>query len=211
MRLHIKTLFLILTLLAPTSSLISRQVAGTEVEAKTEAGPQQNSIAVAAIVKARKANLRDRPSQLATVVGTVEKGDLLSLTREIPVGPWYQIRDSKTGVEGWIHGNTIALLQTAETTSSTTTSTPVTRQSSTSTQRPRRVSEPLSENSPASTNSRPSSGRSYINVDGVRVPSPVFSDKRPAGASARCRDGSYSFSLHRRGTCSHHGGVAEWY
>ena len=32
----------------------------------------------------------------------------------------------------------------------------------------------------------------------------------PAGASARCRDGTYSFSAHRRGTCSHHGGVAQW-
>ena len=58
---------------------------------------------------------------------------------------------------------------------------------------------------------RPTSGRSYVNVDGVRVPSPVFSDTRPAGATARCRDGSYSFSQHRRGTCSYQGGVAVWY
>ncbi|HZR91001.1 MAG TPA: DUF3761 domain-containing protein [Gaiellaceae bacterium] len=32
----------------------------------------------------------------------------------------------------------------------------------------------------------------------------------PPGATARCRDGSYSFSQHRSGTCSHHGGVAAW-
>jgi uncharacterized protein DUF3761 len=32
----------------------------------------------------------------------------------------------------------------------------------------------------------------------------------PAGATARCRDGTYSFSRHRSGTCSHHGGVAAW-
>jgi len=32
----------------------------------------------------------------------------------------------------------------------------------------------------------------------------------PAGATARCRDGSYSFSKHHSGTCSHHGGVAAW-
>ncbi len=32
----------------------------------------------------------------------------------------------------------------------------------------------------------------------------------PAGATARCRDGTYSYSQHHRGTCSHHGGVAEW-
>src|SRR5438309_6018529 len=32
----------------------------------------------------------------------------------------------------------------------------------------------------------------------------------PVGATARCRDGTYSFSKHRSGTCSHHGGVASW-
>lgn len=32
----------------------------------------------------------------------------------------------------------------------------------------------------------------------------------PPGATARCRDGTYSFSKHRSGTCSHHGGVAQW-
>jgi len=32
----------------------------------------------------------------------------------------------------------------------------------------------------------------------------------PAGATARCRDGTYSFSATHSGTCSHHGGVAAW-
>jgi Protein of unknown function (DUF3761) len=32
----------------------------------------------------------------------------------------------------------------------------------------------------------------------------------PAGATARCMDGTYSYSQHRSGTCSHHGGVAYW-
>jgi hypothetical protein len=32
----------------------------------------------------------------------------------------------------------------------------------------------------------------------------------PAGATAQCRDGTYSFSKHHSGTCSHHGGVAAW-
>jgi hypothetical protein len=34
---------------------------------------------------------------------------------------------------------------------------------------------------------------------------------RPSGATARCADGTVSYSAHRQGTCSHHGGVAEWY
>ena len=32
----------------------------------------------------------------------------------------------------------------------------------------------------------------------------------PPGATARCSDGTFSFSQHRSGTCSHHGGVAVW-
>src|SRR5439155_18767336 len=32
----------------------------------------------------------------------------------------------------------------------------------------------------------------------------------PPGATARCVDGTYSFSQHHSGTCSHHGGVAVW-
>jgi hypothetical protein len=55
-----------------------------------------------------------------------------------------------------------------------------------------------------------SAGKGYTNVDGNRIPSPRKADAPPAGASAQCRDGSYSFSAHRSGTCSHHGGVARW-
>lgn len=32
----------------------------------------------------------------------------------------------------------------------------------------------------------------------------------PYGATAICRDGTYSYSQHRSDTCSHHGGVAQW-
>jgi len=52
----------------------------------------------------------------------------------------------------------------------------------------------------------------YINSEGNKVHSPAYSldNDVPAGASARCRDGTYSFSQSRRGTCSYHGGVAQW-
>lgn len=35
-------------------------------------------------------------------------------------------------------------------------------------------------------------------------------DNNPVGAIARCKDGLYSHSKHRRGACGHHGGVASW-
>ena len=52
--------------------------------------------------------------------------------------------------------------------------------------------------------------RHYINSRGERVQSPTYYQTAPAGATAICRDGTYSFSRSRRGTCSHHGGVAVW-
>ncbi|WAL85308.1 DUF3761 domain-containing protein [Pandoraea sp. XJJ-1] len=52
----------------------------------------------------------------------------------------------------------------------------------------------------------------YANKRGETVHSPAHTKNgaKPDGTSARCRDGSYSFSHSHRGTCSRHGGVAEW-
>jgi hypothetical protein len=52
--------------------------------------------------------------------------------------------------------------------------------------------------------------RYYTNSAGERVQSPTYSNTVPAGATAQCRDGTYSFSRNHRGTCSHHGGVSRW-
>ena len=53
-------------------------------------------------------------------------------------------------------------------------------------------------------------GAYYRNSRGNCVPRPARAARLPAGASAQCRDGTYSFSQSRRGTCSYHGGVARW-
>ena len=50
----------------------------------------------------------------------------------------------------------------------------------------------------------------YVNSAGNTVCSPYTSSSAPAGATAQCGDGTYSFSQSRSGTCSHHGGVASW-
>lgn len=47
---------------------------------------------------------------------------------------------------------------------------------------------------------------SYINSDGHVVKDPRCAEES-AGARYLCRDGSYSFSEHRQGACSRHGGV----
>ena len=65
---------------------------------------------------------------------------------------------------------------------------------------------------PTAAQSGLSNDRYYTNVDGDQVHSPAYSNDNsvPAGASALCGDGTYSFSQHRSGTCSHHGGVSQW-
>lgn len=50
----------------------------------------------------------------------------------------------------------------------------------------------------------------YVNSKGETVKRPENCSAAPQGATAQCRDGSYSFSRSRSGTCSHHGGVAKW-
>jgi hypothetical protein len=67
-------------------------------------------------------------------------------------------------------------------------------------------------NTTAQNNTTGSCGSDYYrNSDGVCVHRPASGPGAPAGATARCNDGSYSYSTHRSGTCSHHGGVAVWY
>ncbi|MGD1025863.1 MAG: DUF3761 domain-containing protein [Candidatus Sulfotelmatobacter sp.] len=70
---------------------------------------------------------------------------------------------------------------------------------------------------PAASNAKSNTGKvdctsngTYVNSKGQTVQRPENCSGPPQGATAQCRDGSYSFSQSRRGTCSHHGGVAKW-
>ncbi|WP_319435806.1 DUF3761 domain-containing protein [Mycobacterium sp. RTGN5] len=53
----------------------------------------------------------------------------------------------------------------------------------------------------------------YENSDGQCILDPEQvppGSGAPPGATAVCKDGSYSFSTHRSGTCSGHHGVGQW-
>jgi Protein of unknown function (DUF3761) len=63
---------------------------------------------------------------------------------------------------------------------------------------------------PAATHGGSCPASEYRNVDGTCVPRPTQAAAPPPGATAQCYDGTYSFSKHRSGTCSHHGGVRRW-
>jgi hypothetical protein len=66
---------------------------------------------------------------------------------------------------------------------------------------------------PTATTDNLSNNNYYSNSDGNQVHSPAYTTDNsiPAGATAKCADGTYSFSQHHSGTCSHHGGVEQWY
>ncbi len=70
-----------------------------------------------------------------------------------------------------------------------------------------------SASQPTTTTSPPAeecTNGTYVNSAGNTVCRPENSPTAPAGATAECVDGTYSFSESRSGTCSHHGGVARW-
>jgi hypothetical protein len=75
---------------------------------------------------------------------------------------------------------------------------------------PQATSAPAKANSAKASAGGGSCQGGYINVDGNCISSPRKAPSAPAGATAQCRDGTYSFSRHRQGTCSGHGGVAQW-
>jgi len=68
----------------------------------------------------------------------------------------------------------------------------------------------VSNNLETNTNNTKDGVKYYYNSKGEKVQSPTHYDSAPAGATAECNDGTYSFSHSRRGTCSHHGGVKRW-
>jgi hypothetical protein len=45
----------------------------------------------------------------------------------------------------------------------------------------------------------------------VLAPAKTPAPAHPSGATAKCNDGTFSYSAHHSGSCSHHGGVAVFY
>ncbi len=67
---------------------------------------------------------------------------------------------------------------------------------------------PASAPAAAAAASTPAAAKS--STSSKSAPTTAASNTDPTGATAKCKDGTYSKSQHRSGTCSRHGGVAEW-
>jgi hypothetical protein len=91
-----------------------------------------------------------------------------------------------------VQTTTAAPATTATTATTTTTVAPTTRVKPAA---PKHVVPKPKPAAPKTTHAKPK-----------KKPAPSY----PAGATAVCNDGTLSYSKHRSGTCSHHGGVATW-
>jgi len=70
-----------------------------------------------------------------------------------------------------------------------------------------RVPKPAKTSAPSTTAAEPAEPEAAPPAPATKAPT-----KTAAGAAtAKCKDGTLSYSKHHSGTCSHHGGVAEWY
>ena len=131
-------------------------------------------------------NLRAESTPIAKRIAIIPKGAHVIIT-DSTTG-WYQA--IYKGITGYVNINYVRFNQDED------------------------LNNSVNENNYNNTNSQQpninSIVRHYRNVDGETVQSPTKYNEVPAGATAVCRDGTYSFSRHRRGTCSHHGGVAKW-
>jgi hypothetical protein len=66
---------------------------------------------------------------------------------------------------------------------------------------------PAAATAPAAAPTTPAAAKSSASKS---APTAAASNSDPTGATAKCKDGTYSKSQHHSGTCSSHGGVAEW-
>jgi hypothetical protein len=113
--------------------------------------------------------------------------------------------DSRAPAATSTTSSTLARSTTSSSASPTTTSTGA-APTTTTTARPTTTTTAAA--APAAATNCPNG--TYTNSYGNTVCRPYAADSAPAGATAQCNDGTYSFSQHRSGTCSGHGGVRQW-
>lgn len=142
----------------------------------------------------------------------------VALLAQAPAGATAKCKDGSystaTSTKGRCSGHGgVASLVTARKTSSraSTASHPAAKSTASSARRTStkpRSSRPNSAAAPASkpAPAKPATG----STSSPQIPTARAPAGAPAGATAMCKDGTYSTSKVHTGACSHHGGVSEW-
>lgn len=136
------------------------------------------------LVTTAEVNLRSDPNTECNIICKVSKGSLVSIIEELE--GWTKIVFNKQ--TGYVNNNYVKLFNGSNSSSKSSNS----------------------YNYSLTSESKSTNVKYYTNSKGEKVQSPTYYSKPPSGATAECRDGTYSFSKNRRGTCSHHGGVKRW-
>lgn len=139
-------------------------------------------------------NLRLMPTTSARVITVIPKGTPVALDDDCDC-KWIPV--SYNGLVGYVSSSYLSKVKPTYSTSSNST-VEYSQASSNYTYPQKSANHPIGR------------VRYYTNSSGERVQSPTYYKRTPNGATALCRDGTYSFSRSRRGTCSGHGGVARW-
>jgi Protein of unknown function (DUF3761) len=71
-------------------------------------------------------------------------------------------------------------------------------------------SKPAADAAPATAAPPAAAASTSAGTASKSAPTAAAGNTDPTGATAKCKDGTYSKSKHHSGTCSSHGGVAEW-
>jgi hypothetical protein len=173
----------------------------------------------AVVVIAEGSSLRKTPSQNGEVIDLLSEDANLEVLKQR--GAWFLVR-TDDGLEGWMHGNTIRYADSTQS-GNWTASQDLKVEPETDT----RYVLPEEEYVPA----QPSKtvARETRRAEALETPVPIYrstpgpdysqrdetsslttDESSSSTPTALCVDGTYSYSANRRGTCSWHGGVAEW-
>lgn len=157
--------------------------------------------AQSATVIAENANLRGTPSASGTVVETLSSKSRVDVIKQ--QGAWFLVQS--TEYVGWIHGNTIRL-DLATYPAPYVKPAPI--KISTAPQTPPENTESTIQSEPSST-TKPESEASVPSTTATTTASEDQSETRVA--TGLCKDGTFTYSDERQGSCSGHGGIDRWY
>lgn len=86
------------------------KVVCASTEQKPAAKSNSSEKKMIAQIITENANIREAPFANGSIIQTVEKGARLFLADAEPTGVWYQVFLPDSDIAGWLHGNTIKLL-----------------------------------------------------------------------------------------------------
>jgi hypothetical protein len=196
----------------------------TLISALAFSAAAQSPFPASALIRGENVWVRAQPAEDTTVLAFLQRGDVVTLTGPAVAADgatFYPVAVDGVADGGWVRELFIRPSGIMPLGPASQPAPVVSRQDDRP--RVRRAGANPRQERPARSDERPARTRDAKPRPSAPTPSPIPTvvptreiaspsiASNPTGATARCKDGSLSFSEHRQGTCSHHGGVAVWY